>query len=128
MLRNLYWKSVENLVIKIFWSIEEVCLLLHILRCPGRNFSWNLISGGVEQECPGWKFFAKLIGGGTSIRDLRVQKHCQGQSIKYVRIIYRKSSIFYFLIRTCTCTFQRLRNATFSVNFAYVLYGAPYGV
>ena len=33
MLQNLYWKSVENLLIKNFRrSIVEVCLLLYILR------------------------------------------------------------------------------------------------
>ena len=47
----------------------------------------------------------------------------KGSSIKYVRKIFRKTSISNPLIRTRTCAYQGVRNASFSGNFAYVLNG-----
>ena len=41
--------------------------------------------------------------------------------IYYVRKIFRKTNISYPLIRTRTCTYQGVRNVSFSENFAYVV-------
>ena len=46
-----------------------------------------------------------------------------GLSMKYVRKIFRKTNISNPLIRTRTCTYQKVRNISFSESFAYVLNG-----
>ena len=52
-----------------------------------------------------------------------------GPSIKYVRKIYRKSNISYYLIRSRTYAYQRVQNATFLVNFCVrTLWMAPISV
>ena len=55
--------------------------------------------------------------------------HRMGPSIKYVRKIYRKSNISYYLIRARAYTYQRVQNATFLVNFwVRTLWMAPNSV
>ena len=44
-----------------------------------------------------------------------------GSSIYYIREIFGKTSISYFLIRTRTCSNQGVRNVSLSETFAYVL-------
>ena len=39
----------------------------------------------------------------------------------YVHKYFRKTNIFYPLIRKHTCAYQKVRNVAFSENFAYVL-------
>ena len=39
--------------------------------------------------------------------------------------MFRKTSISYPLIRTCTCAYQGVKNVSFSESFAYVLNGFP---
>ena len=51
--------------------------------------------------------------------------HRKGPSIKYVRKIFQKTNISNPLIRTRTREYQRVRNVSFSENFAYVLNGWP---
>ena len=46
-----------------------------------------------------------------------------GSSIKYIRKIFRKTSISKPLISTRTCAYQGVRNVSFLENFAYVLNG-----
>ena len=47
-----------------------------------------------------------------------------GSSIQHVHKIFRKTNIYYPLIRTRTCAYQRVRNVSFPENFAYVLSGS----
>ena len=54
-----------------------------------------------------------------------VQDDLKGSSIKYVRKIFRKTNISNPLIHTRTCAYQRVRNVSFSENFAYILNGWP---
>ena len=52
-----------------------------------------------------------------------------GPSIKYVRKIYRKSNISYYLIRARAYAYQRVQNAIFLVNFCVrTLWMAPNSV
>ena len=52
-------------------------------------------------------------------------KSAEGSSIKYIRKIFRKTSISTSLICTRTCACQGVTNVSFSENFAYVLNGWP---
>ena len=45
----------------------------------------------------------------------------QGSFIYYLCQIFRKTKISYSLIRTRTCTYQVVRNISFSENFTYLL-------
>ena len=47
----------------------------------------------------------------------------KGSSMYYVRKIFRKTNISYPLIRTPSCTYQGVRNVSFSENVPYVLNG-----
>ena len=51
-----------------------------------------------------------------------------GSSIKYVRKIFRKTNISNPMIRTHKCAYQRVKNISFSENFAYVLNRWPLSV
>ena len=86
----------------------------------------------------GWKFFGALYNGlkyiisisqGIVIKMLSLMlsefDRIKGSSIKYVRKIFQKTNISIPLIRTRTCVYQGIRNASFSENFAYVLNGWP---
>ena len=44
-------------------------------------------------------------------------------SIKYIRKIFQKFNVSYFLIGTVTCAYQRVRAVSFSEDFSYVLNG-----
>ena len=44
-----------------------------------------------------------------------------GSSVSYVAKIFRKTNIFYPLVRTCACVYQGIRNVSFSENIAYGL-------
>ena len=57
------------------------------------------------------------------IDDIFMKNMIMGSSIKYIRKIFRKTSISNSLIRTPTYTYQGGRNVSFSENFAYVLNG-----
>ena len=48
-------------------TIEEVCLLLHILMCPGWNFFWNLISGGCGIRMSWVEIFRKINWRGGDV-------------------------------------------------------------
>ena len=52
-------------------------------------------------------------------------KRRRGSSIKYVRKIFRKTDISNPLIRRRTCTYQGVKNVSFSEDFAYLLNGWP---
>ena len=59
------------------------------------------------------KEFAKAQGFITQL--------VKGSFIQYVRTILRNTNIFYSLINTSTCAYQKVRDVSFSENFANLL-------
>ena len=90
-------------------------------RCVTVSSSNGWMNTDLTSECN-----EKVLGGFSFGRRFlaRDSDECNtGSSIYYVSNIYRKTIISYPLIRTRTCSYQRLRKITFSANFAYVLNG-----
>ena len=72
--------------------------------------SWN---SKVRVQTPKFK-----LRGTSSNRRVTSSR---GSFIKYVRKIFQEKNISYSLMRTRTCAYQEVRNASFSENIAYVL-------
>ena len=79
--------------------------------------SWN---SKVRVQTPKFKLRGASSNRRVTNLSLRVISS-RGSFIKYVRKIFQETNISYSLMRTRTCAYQEVRNASFSENIAYVL-------
>ena len=89
-----------------------------VFECITQRFVWVPLSKAVKS----WNLVENLVIC-LLAENHKMTVRMKGRSfIYYVRKIFQKTNISYPLIRICTCAYQRVRNVSFSENFAYVLH------
>ena len=115
------WRSSIKCVRKVFWKTNISKPLIRIVVFWPKTFFKVYFSLNV------WfsiftegrlTFITQFIGNKAKGR---ISKRVFQE--KKVRQIFRKTNIFYPLIRIRTCAYQGVRNVSFSKSFAYVLSG-----